>query len=245
MPKTYKTEIIGYRFEELSDDIKQELYQRDYDSFAEMVEFEPIEESFKEIIVERYGAELDDEYFLLWYDVSYTQGSGASCTVDLDVDTVLSKLLDGSQYDGSLPAKLHFVSEQRKKGNIDIPEIRVVRCGPSNFYNHENTCRVEVIYNNNIESAVAAQDLDEAIEHIEEHLTERIRELLIEFHGNLQEYYEESSSFEAYYNVLSDSDNVYTVTGSIIDPTFIKNAYVIDAVQLSLDFDDQEDYSFT
>ena len=36
MPKTYKTEIIGYAFEELSEETRLGIYNREYDDFAQM-----------------------------------------------------------------------------------------------------------------------------------------------------------------------------------------------------------------
>jgi hypothetical protein len=55
-------------------------------------------------------------------------------------------------------------------------------------------------------------------------------------HSKLQDHYEESTSFETYCEVMSESDTVYTKDGRVVDPVFIKNAYVSDAVQLELDF---------
>jgi hypothetical protein len=234
MPKTYKTEIIGYSFEELSEEVKRGLYEKDYDDLSHMVDLEPVEDGFREDLIEQYGA--DAASLEVYYDVSYSQGSGACCVANLNVDTILNTLLDNSKcHDGRLPIALHIVREKHRSGVIDIGSIQVVRCGASNHYNHENTCHVEINYTCDLEDVGDWEG--EEITHIEEYLTEEIRDLLTEFHGGLQSYYEESTSFEVYCELMSDTDNIYTAEGKIVDRSFIKSATAIDGVQLSLDFD--------
>jgi len=229
MPKVYKTEIVGYNFDELTEKVKKELYEADYTDISHMVDLEPVEDGFREDLVRRFGA--DTASLELFYDVSYSPGSGACCVTDLDVDTVLDKLLDSSKcYDGRLPIDLHIVREKHRSGVIDISSIRVVRCGASNHYNHENTCRVEIDYTCDLADVGGWEG--EEITHIEEYLTEEIRELLTAFHGNLQSYYEESTSFEIYCELMSDADNVYTKCGKVIDRAFIQDAQIIDLAKL-------------
>ena len=88
MPKTYKTEIIGYAFEELSEEVKQKLYEVVINggAMSDMINLEPIEEDFKETISKLFGG-VD---IGVYYDISCTQGSGACCVADLDVDTILN-----------------------------------------------------------------------------------------------------------------------------------------------------------
>jgi hypothetical protein len=90
-----------------------------------------------------------------------------------------------------------------------------------------------------------AEDTDEAIATIEEELTLRIRELLTDFHGKLESFYEDASSFEAYCEIMSNNEIVYTREGKAIDPVFIKSSFVIDGYQLSLGFDEHTEHSFT
>tara|TARA_R110000868_G_scaffold355225_1_gene616671 strand:+ start:9626 stop:10354 length:729 start_codon:yes stop_codon:yes gene_type:complete len=242
MPKTYKTEIIGYTFEELNEDIQNSIYEND-NCFADMIDLDHIEDDFKETISQLFGGIDIGTY----YDISCTQGSGACCVADLDVDTILNTLLNNSKcHDGRLPIALHILREKHKNGAINIESIKVVRCGPSNFYSHEKTCCVEIKYTNY--EVKGAEDIDEAIATIEEELTLRIRELLTDFHGNLESFYEDASSFEAYCEIMSDNDfndAVYTCDGKVVDPVLIKHSYVIDGYQLPLDFDDYTEHSFT
>ncbi len=227
MPKTYRTEIIGYTFEELSDETKQKVYDRDSDDFSHMVDFEPVEDSFRQTLVDLYGA--DPETLEVYYDVSYSQGSGACCVGELDVETVFENRV------GSYFAKLLGLING---GWVEIDSIRIVRCGPWNFYNHENTCRVDIHYT--CDSNEVGDWEGEDITELEEMLTNAIREELCDFHSKLQDYYEESTSFETYCAVMSDSDVVYTEDGQAVDPAFIEHADVCNEYQLKLDFSDYE-----
>lgn len=229
MPKTYKTEIIGFSFDELSDEIKQKIYQEEYNEFSQMVDFEPIESWFRETLSNVYG--LDLETLELYYDLSYSQGSGACCVGELDVETVFENRV------GSYFTKLRNLIES---GKIEIDNISIVRCGPSNFYCHENTCCVEIEYASD-PTQVDGWPVEEA-EELEEMLTNAIREELCDFHSKLQDYYEEYTSFETFFHVTSESAVVYTEEGQVIDPSFISNAEVYDGYQLKLDF---TDYNFT
>ena len=242
MPKTYKTEIIGYTFEELSEEVKQKLYEVVINggAMSDMINLEPIEEDFKETISKLFGG-VD---IGVYYDISCTQGSGACCVADLDVDTILN-----------MHAKFNFAEYQKvgskhKNGDINIESIKVVRCGPSNFYSHEHTCCVEIEYTNytEIEEVEAAEDIAEAITTIETELTLQISELLTDFHASLETFYEDAASFESYCDIMSDhdvNDAVYTCDGKVVDPALIKNSVVINGCQLSLDFNDYTEHSFT
>ena len=231
MPKTYKTEIIGYTFSELSEEVKQKIYEND-DYFSESVDLSPIEDDFRETLMSEYGAGLDS--LEVYYDVSYSQGSGACCVAELDVKTVLEKRT------GSYFAELLDMIES---GKVEIDTINIVRCGPANFYNHENTCQVEIQYSHN-PTEVDGWNIEEA-EELEQMLTNGIREELCDFHSKLQDHYEESTSFEAYCEYMCSSDVVFTEDGNVVDPTFIKNSFIIDGYQLSLGFDDSTEHSFT
>jgi len=230
MPKTYRTEIIGYKFSELSEEVKQKIYEND-DFFSEMVDYSPIEDVFRENLMECFGADRDT--LEVYYDISYSQGSGACCVGELDVETVVKDRV-GSYFTGIL--------NLIESGQVVIDSIRIVRCGPSNYYNHENTCKVEIEYVND-PTEINAWNIEDA-EELEEMLTNAIREELLNFHSMLQDHYEESTSFEAYCDITEDH-TVYTEDGKVVDPSFIKNACVIDAVQLKLDFEDHTDYNFT
>lgn len=236
MPKTYKTEIIGYTFEELSESVKQRLHEND--DFESMIDYVPVEEGFRENLINSWGAEVDS--LEVCYDVSYTQGAGACCVANLDINTVIDNL-PREAYTSSNhrePLDLHIVSEKHRSGHLTIESIEIVRCGRSNFYNHENTCRVEIQYTyDQLENEYWAQ---EEITAIEEYLTVKIRDMLMSFHSDLQDYYEEASSFEVYCEVMNKNSEVYTESGKVVDPVFIQNSFIVDGYQLALGFDEIE-----
>jgi len=230
MPKTYKTEIIGYTFEELNEAVQYSIYESDI-YFSNEVDLDPIEDDFKETISQLFGG-ID---IGVYYDISCTQGSGACCVADLDVDTMLNT---HSKFNAT---RNKILREKHKNGDINIESIKVVRCGPSNFYSHEFTCCVEIEYTNYIEEVEAAEDIEEAITTIEEELTLRIRELLTDFHFQLDSFYEDATSFEAYCDIMSaagHNDVVYTHEGKVVDQVYIQNSFIIDGYQLQLGFDE-------
>jgi len=222
MPKTYKTDIIGYKFDELHESIQQCIYEHDYENFVDQVDFNELEEAFRKEFIADYGADAVQ----VIYDVSYSQGSGACCTAELDVDTVLRKL--------SLPDEWASTLNEIKSGKLTIDSINVIRCGAANFYCHEKTCRVEIEYT--YDDVVDRCDVSKIVD-LEEMLNDEIRELLCDFHKQLEDYFEEATSFEAYCD-HHDEEVIYTETGKIVDSVFIENAHVIEGYQLSLGFDE-------
>ena len=188
------------------------------------MDFEPVLECFREELSRRFGA--NPETLQVAYDVSYSQGSGACCVGELDVDTTFANFV------GTYFARLLGLINS---GRVEIDAIKIERCGPWNHYNHENTCQVEIEYS--CDSNEVGDWDGEEITELEEILTNAIREELCDFHSKLQEHYEESTSFEAYC-ALEDGDTIYTEDGKVVDPAFIKHAHVYDGYQLKLDFDE-------
>jgi len=230
MPKTYITKIIGYEFSELSEDIQRDWYTKDSECLqydADECYIKPLVETFQEQLSEDYGA-TDIE---VNYDLSYGQGDGCSFTAFFDVDTVLSNL----DYWQDLADDLN-------SGLIEIDDIRVVRCGRSNYYCHENTCEVEIDWESNPEYSDKEFDrLQELVDAVSTVLTGEIRDKLRVLKRDLYEAYEEATSFEAYQEFMAEHNNLkYTELGEIIPPDLIKDATVVDGVQLPLDFSGED-----
>lgn len=230
MPKTYITKIIGYEFSELSEDIQRDWYTKDSECLqydADECYIKPLVEGFQEQLSEDYGA-TDIE---VNYDLSYGQGDGCSFTAFFDVDTVLSNL----DYWQDLADDLN-------SGLIEIDDIRVVRCGRSNYYCHENTCEVEIDWESNPEYSDKEFDrLQELVDAVSTVLTGEIRDKLRVLKRDLYEAYEEATSFEAYQEFMAEHNNLkYTELGEIIPPDLIKDATVVDGVQLPLDFNGED-----
>jgi len=226
MPKTYTTKIIGYEFSELTEETQKDWYKKDrecLDYDAEECYLQPLIEGFHELLSEDYGA-TDIE---VNYDISYGQGDGCSFTAFFDVDTMLSNL----DYWQDLADDLN-------SGLLEIEDIRVVRCGPSNYYCHEYTCEVEIDWEcNNEYRGEEFNRLQELVDLAESRITNEIRERLRGLKGALYESYEEATSFEAYQELMAEQNNLrYTELGEIIPPDLIRDAVVVDGVQLQLDF---------
>ncbi len=226
MPKTYTTKIIGYEFSELSDDIQRDWYAKDSESLhydAEECYIQPLIEEFREQLSEDYDA-TDIE---VNYDLSYGQGDGCSFTAFFDVDTVLSNL----DYWQDLADDLN-------SGLIEIEDIRVVRCGRSNYYCHENTCEVEIDWEcNNEYRGEEFNRLQELVDKSATMITNEIRDKLRDLRRVLYDAWEEATSFKAYQDLMAEVNNLrYTEGGEIIPPDLIKDATVVDGVQLQLDF---------
>jgi hypothetical protein len=227
MPKTYTTKIIGYEFSELLEEIQRDWYNKDNECLhydAEECVIQPLIEGFQDQLSEDYGA-TDIE---VNYDLNYGQGDGCSFTAFFDVDTVLSNL----DYWQDLADDLN-------SGLIEIEDIRVVRCGRSNYYCHENTCEVDIDWACNPEHEEEEYDrLRELVELVEGTITNEIRDKLRWLKCDLYEAFEEATSFEAYQEFMAEHNNLkYTELGEIIPPDLIKDATVVDGVQLPLDFD--------
>ena len=230
MPKTYTTKIIGYEFSELSEDIQRDWYNKDNECLhynAEECFIQPLIEGFQEQLSEDYGA-TDIE---VNYDLNYGQGDGCSFTACFDVDTVLSNL----DYWQDLADDLN-------SGLIEIEDIRVIRCGRSNYYCHENTCEVDIDWACNPEHEEEEYDrLRELVELVEGTITNEIRDKLQWLKVDLYESWEDATSFKTYQEFMAEQNNLrYTELGEIIPPDLIKDATVVDGVQLPLDFSGED-----
>ena len=226
MPKTYTTKIIGYEFSELSEDIQRDWYNKEEECLhydAEECFIQPLIEGFQDQLSEEYGA-TDIE---VNYDLGYSQGDGCSFTAFFDVDTVLANL---DYWQG--------LADDLNSGLIEIDDIRVVRCGRSNYYCHENTCEVEIDWACNPEHEKEEFDrLQELVRLAESRITDEIRGKLRDLRGDLYDAWEVATSFEAYQEMMAEHNNLrYTELGEIIPPDLIKDATVVDGVQLQLDF---------
>lgn len=225
MPKTYTTKIVGYEFSELLEEIQKDWYEKDrecLDLDAEEVGVKPLIEGFHEELMDEYGAS-DIE---VNYDLSYGQGDGCSFTAFFDVDTLLSNLDYWQDLSDDLNSEL-----------IEINDIRVVRCGYSNHYCHENTCEVEIDWEcNNEYRGEEFNRLQELVDIASTMITNEIRDRLVDLKRDLYSAYEAGTSFEAYQAMMCELDNRYMEDGTMIPHNMIKDATVVDGVQLQIDF---------
>ena len=227
MPKTYTTKIIGYEFSELLEEIQRDWYEKDSECLhydAEECFIQPLIEGFQEELTRDYGA-TDIE---VNYDLSYGQGDGCSFTAFFEVDTLLANL----DYWQDLVDDLN-------SGLLEIEDIRVVRCGRSNYYCHENTCEVEIDWECNSEYREEDYNrLQELVDKASSMITNEIRGQLRDLKRDLYDAWEVATSFKAYQELMAEENNLrYTELGELIPPDLIRDATVVDGVQLQLNFD--------
>jgi len=230
MPQEYTTKIIGYKFSELSEEIQKDWYDKDNECLhydAEECFIQPLVEGFQEQLSEDYGA-TDIE---VNYDLSYSQGDGCSFTAFFDVDTMLSNL----DYWQDLADDLN-------SGLIEIEDIRVSRCGPSNYYCHENTCTIVIDWECNDEYLGEHYNrLQELVDLAKDRITNEIRDKLRDLKRDLYDSWDVATSFEAYQELMNKEGSRYMKDGEMIPHNMIKDAEVeeveLGPVQLSLPFD--------
>ena len=79
--------------------------------------------------------------------------------------------------------------------------------------------------------------MQELVDAVSVEITNEIRDKLRDLKRVLYDAWEEATSFEAYQEFMAEHNNLnYTELGEIIPPDLIKNATVVDGVQLPLDF---------
>ena len=82
--------------------------------------------------------------------------------------------------------------------------------------------------------------MQELVDAVSVVITNEIRDKLRDLKRVLYDAWEEATSFEAYLDLMARQNNLrYTELGEIIPPDLIKDATVVDGVQLQLNFDDQ------
>lgn len=131
----------SYTFAELSDEAKKKVIERERDNYLKNLDIdywsETVIENFKTYMTEKYGIEVDE----VGFDISYSQGDGASFTFDRqgiaqmnqDIDSENNPFLIG--FDGDKK-----VLEYIKKECTENGDVMIARCERTNFhYQHERT----------------------------------------------------------------------------------------------------------
>lgn len=134
----------SYTFAELSDEARKKVIERERNTYLEgMTEewSESVIENFKSYMEGKYGIEVTD----VGYDVSYSQGSGASFTFDRqgismmneEIDKADNPFLLGYKTDDPIHEKvIKFVKEESiANGSVMIAECKRT----THQYQHENT----------------------------------------------------------------------------------------------------------
>lgn len=200
-----KTAVINlYSFDELDDKVADRILE----SYREEMEidYDPVIEGAKEEL-EKIGASDID----IFWSGFYSQGDGACFCCDFDAEKILNTLFkDNTDYD-----KIRYLSNE-----IGLIDMKIVsrRCGPSNFYSHENT--VEAFITCRIYDSQIASEDRALIDALEKDMTEFIRSKCRKIYADLEEHYEVCTSLERILDDLREQGECFTKSGHVI--TFIE-----------------------
>lgn len=128
-------EFYVYDFNELKEDVKKDLIEkeRDYqrDSYCEVFLEEDMIEEGKDLLKSYFG--ITDNNLNVLYDLSYSQGSGAMIEFDINIEDLNNK------YKIFSAEEMRFIQD---KGIINNIKIR----HNNNYYYHEYTFRIDSYY---------------------------------------------------------------------------------------------------
>ena len=126
-----------YKFDELSDDVKQKLIEkeREYqlETYCELDLYDDMGSKASDLINDYFG--ITSDYLKTHYDLSYSQGSGAMVEFDINIVDLNNK------YNIFSKEELAFITD---KGIVDDIRIR----HHNNFYCHEYTFNIDYDYYN-------------------------------------------------------------------------------------------------
>ena len=185
-----------YSFDELDDSVANRILQCYREEME--IDYDPVIEGAKEEL-EKIGASDID----IFWSGFYSQGAGAA----FDAEKILNTLFkDNADYD-----KIRFLTNEA--GLIDM-KIVSRRCGPSNFYSHENT--VEAFITCRIYDSQIASEDRALIDALEKDMTEFIRSTSRKIYADLEEHYEACTSLERILDDFREQGECFTKSGHVI-----------------------------
>ena len=185
-----QVQITLFTFDELPEESQQKLingFRQDYDP-----DYSHIYDAFILEMSEQYGACLsqdDIEWSGFW-----SQGDGACFTCDFDEEVILPILKEQSLTE-------HQIQYLEGLG-VEVQSAQSSRCGPSNFYSHENTVTGNLSF-----YVPSGKEIDAEIAGaLEEALTEIIRESCKDLYRKLEEEYDCATSDDA---IIEEIKNIW------------------------------------
>ena len=131
--KEYKV----YNFDELSDDVKKKLIEkeRDYqrESYCDVWLYDDMNLKASGLLNDYFG--ITSDYLKAYYDLSYSQGSGAMVEFDIDIEDLNNK------YNIFNDEEMAFITD-----NGVVTDIRIRHYNP--YYYHEYTFSIDYEYFN-------------------------------------------------------------------------------------------------
>ena len=176
-----QVQITLFTFDELPDESKARLiegFREGYDPA-----YNHIYDKFINDMSEKYGACIDRDD--IEWSGFWSQGDGACFTCEFDEEVIFPILKKRSLMG-------HQVQYLEELG-VDLHAAQSIRCGPSNFYSHENTVIGNIIFN-----VPGGKEFDDEIANaLERDLTEIIRDSCKDLYQRLEDEYERATTTEA------------------------------------------------
>ena len=174
-------QITLFTFDELPEESQQKIIE----GFRERYEpyYGHIYDEFILEMSEQYGADIKVDN-IQWTGF-WSQGDGACFTCDFDEEVIFPILKERSLMG-------HQVQWLEELG-VEVQSAKSIRCGPSNFYSHENTVTGDLLFN-----VPGGKEFDQEIAILlERSLTEIIREACTDLYRRLEDEYDHATSDEA------------------------------------------------
>ena len=173
-----QVQITLFTFDELPEESQQKLiegFRQDYEP-----DYSNVYDEFIIDMSEQYGADIKEED--IQWSGFWSQGDGACFTCDFDEEVIfpiLKEVLSENDID-SLEG-------------FELSQAKSVRCGPSNFYVHENTVTGDIW----LDRPDGAELGSNVVKEMEQRLTEIIRDSCKDLYQRLESYYDEETEDEA------------------------------------------------
>ena len=218
-------EFYVYDFDELSDDVKEKLIEkeREYqlETYCDCFLYDDMGSKASDLINDYF--EITSDYLKTYYDLSYSQGSGSMVEFDINIVGLNNK------YNIFSKEEMAFITEN---GIVDDIRIR----HNDNFYCHEYTFNIDYDYYNDYsyedikdKYGITEKDfetlddrfynlVDSSIKHNAE--SEFVKDI-IKLNGELTKYgyecieYFGNCSDEEIISYIKDNDNKYLESGEI------------------------------
>ena len=173
-----QVQITLFTFDELPEASQQKLiegFRQDYEP-----DYSNVYDEFIIDMSEQYGADIKEDD--IQWSGFWSQGDGACFTCDFDEEVIfpiLKEVLSENDID-SLEG-------------FELSQAKSVRCGPSNFYAHENTVTGDIW----LDRPGGAELGSNVVKEMEQRLTEIIRDSCKDLYRRLEDYYDEETEDEA------------------------------------------------
>ena len=194
--------ITLYGFDELTEEIQQQLIDDYRESLEAVIDYDVVIEDFK-AYMQSFGASDIDVF---WSGFN-SQGDGACFCCDFDTNKLFETVYrHNSDYD-------RVQNLMNGRGLIDLAIVSR-RCGPSNFYSHENT--VEAYTKCTMHDHQLSREDRDLIDSLEADVTEFIRANCRDLYKKLENHYEFCTSDACFSEVFSSMGECFTAKGLII-----------------------------